>query len=259
MTNDDAYANAPHISGGAAYPDRWAAEAAAYRRENPPRELAYGEAPRERLDLFLPQGVPSGLAVFVHGGFWRALGRETWPHLAAGPVARGWAVAIPSYTLAPEARISEITRQIARAIDRAARQVAGPIRLVGHSAGGHLVARMLMADVPLAAADRLAGCVPVSPLSDLRPLVNTRMNADLRLDPAEAAAESPALHRRARQVPVTVWVGADERLAFLDQARWLASAWSVDLTVEPGRHHFDVVEDLTRPDAPLTRAVLGDT
>lgn len=258
MSNDDAYASARHIPGGAGYPARWADDARAWRDRTPPREIAYGSAPRERLDLFPPDGPAAGLVVFVHGGFWRAFDGRSWSHLAAGPVARGWAVAIPSYTLAPGARIGAISLQVARATDRAAAEVAGPVRLAGHSAGGHLVARMLMGDVPLAAADRLAGCVPISPLADLRPLIDTAMNDDLRLDAEEADRESPALHPRDRTAPVTVWVGGAERPAFLDQARWLADAWSVPLVIDEGRHHFDVIEGLVRPDSPLTRAVLGE-
>jgi acetyl esterase/lipase len=50
--------------------------------------------------------------VFVHGGYWLRFGRGDWSHLAAGPVARGWAVALPSYTLAPAARIAAITAEI---------------------------------------------------------------------------------------------------------------------------------------------------
>src|SRR3546814_5563195 len=50
---------------------------------------------------------PAGLAVFVHGGYWMAFDKSSWSHLAAGAVARGWAVALPSYTLCPEARISD--------------------------------------------------------------------------------------------------------------------------------------------------------
>jgi hypothetical protein len=56
---------------------------------------------------------PQGLLVFVHGGYWLRFDREMWSHLAAGAVARGWACAIPSYTLAPEARISAMTQEIA--------------------------------------------------------------------------------------------------------------------------------------------------
>ena len=264
MQNDRAYANADFIPGGAEYPGRWAEAAREFReveaavgraRLNQP----YGAGERRRFDLFLPAGRPEGLAVFAHGGFWHLFDRSYWSHLAAGPVARGWAVALPSYTLAPEARISEITREIAAAVEAAAALVGGPIRLTGHSAGGHLVARMACRDVPLddGVADRLARIVPISPLADLRPLLETSMNATLRLDPQEAEAESPALHADRRGVPVTVWVGAEERPAFLDQARWLAEAWGVPQRIAPGRHHFDVIEGLAGPDSPLTEALLS--
>ena len=255
--NDDAYANAANIPGAAEYPAFWQAEARRFRTHASGRPgLAYGPGERQRLDLFEPASTPRGLVVFLHGGFWRAFGRETWSHLAAGPVARGWAVAVPSYTLAPAARIGQITCEAARAIEVAAAEVAGPIHLVGHSAGGHLVARMLCGDVSLGVADRLQSCVPISPLADLRPLLETPMNADLRLDAEEAAAESPALLRKARAVPVTVWVGGDELPAFLEQARLLATAWDATLVVEPGRHHFDVIASLARPDGALCTAVL---
>lgn len=257
MTVDADYANAPHIPDGAAYPARWAAAAAAFRAAHPPETLRYGEAPRARVDLFRPAAPAKGVMVFVHGGFWRAFGREDWSHLAGGALARGWAVALPSYTLAPEARISEITADIARSIDCAAAAVGGPIALTGHSAGGHLVARMLGPDVPLAAAGRLHRVVPISPLGDLRVFLGSGMNADFRLDPAQAAAESPILCADRRDVPVHVWVGAAERPAFVAQARDLAAAWGCPCTEAAGRHHFDVIDGLADPDSPLMTAVLG--
>lgn len=84
--------------------------------------------------------------MFVHGGFWMRLDKSYWTDLAEGARDLGWAVCIPSYTLAPVARISEITKQIAAAIEKAGNLVGGPIRLVGHSAGGHLVTRMICAN-----------------------------------------------------------------------------------------------------------------
>lgn len=260
---DEAYANAAHIPGAAEYPPRWAAAAAGFRAARAARarlDLPCGAAASQRFDLFLPDAAPRGLLVFVHGGYWRAFGRGDWSHLAAGGVARGWAVALPGYTLAPAARISGITAEIAAALGAAAAEVpAGPVVVTGHSAGGHLAARMVCADLtdrlgPVAA--RLARAVPISPLADLRPLTGLSMNADWRLDAAEAAAESPVLHRPRPGAQVHVWVGGAERPAFLDQARWLARAWDVPVTVAPGRHHFDVIDSLAAPDGALTRAAL---
>ena len=53
--------------------------------------------------------------------------------------------------------------------------------------------------------------------------------------------------------PVTVWVGADERPVFLDQARWLAEAWHCDHVVTKGEHHFNVLDALTDPTSDLVR------
>lgn len=261
MDWDDAYANAAHIPGAADFPPRWAEAAAEYRKVEEAvgramLNLRYGAAPREVYDLFYPAGRPRGLVVFVHGGYWRAFDKSSWSHLAAGAASRGWAVAMPSYTLAPEARISAITGQVARAVAAAAGRVAGPLVLTGHSAGGHLAARMLCGDVALPVRDRITRVVPISPLADLRPLLNTSMNADLGLDAAEAAAESPVLHP-APGADLHVWVGAAERPAFLDQARWLSEAWKAPLTIAPGKHHFDVIDGLADPDSRLAEALLG--
>ncbi|MCA0995271.1 alpha/beta hydrolase [Alloyangia pacifica] len=265
MDLSDAYANAAHIEGAADYPPRWSAAAEVFRGEMQAagrlRSLSYGEGERQALDLFLPEGTPRGLVVFVHGGYWLKFDRSVWSHLAAGPLAQGWAVAMPSYDLCPDVRISEITRQIAAAVTVAAGEVAGPLRLTGHSAGGHLVARMLAPGLlPAAVAERIAGVVPISPLSNLAPLMQTDMNAGLKLDAAEAEAESP-IHQPAPRVPVTVWVGGDERPVFLDQARWLGEAWSggdCDVVIDPGLHHFNVIDGLAEASSPLCRAVTGD-
>jgi arylformamidase len=265
---DDAYANAAHIPGGADYPARWAARAAAFRDGLPAERiraaLAYGRHERQRLDLFLPDGPTRGLVVFVHGGYWRAFDRSVWSHFAAGPLARGWAVAMPSYLLAPEARIAAITAMIAEAIAAAASEVAGPLVLAGHSAGGHLVARQVCADAALAreVAARVVRTVPVSGLHDLRPLLRTAMNAELGLDAEEARAESPALGEPVAGARVHVWAGADERPEFVRQTMLLANIWTglgaeMSRTIEPGRHHFDVIEGLERPDSPLVAALLG--
>ncbi|MDJ0995338.1 MAG: alpha/beta hydrolase [Dinoroseobacter sp.] len=255
MDWDAAYNNADYIPGAQEFIARWERDAAAFRAgARAELDIVYGPHPREAFDLFLPEDAPKGLVVFVHGGYWLRFDRSYWSHFASGPLAKGWAVAMPSYPLCPEATLPQITGAIARAISAAADRVAGPIRLTGHSAGGHLVARM-PAVLPAAAMDQVARIVPISPVSDLRPLMNTAMRQTLHLDEAVCAAESPALHP-APHIPVTVWVGAEERPVFLDQARWLAEAWGGAHRIDPGRHHFDVIDGLRDAESPLTRAVL---
>ena len=85
---------------------------------------------------------------------------------------------------------------------------------------------------------------------------------DLGLDDATAAAESPLFHLPAAHVDLHGWVGADERPVFLRQSRLIADAWAgmprtTRLTVEPGRHHMDVIAGLTEAEHPLTEALVG--
>lgn len=255
MTLDDAYANMDHIPDGAGYPARWEVAAEAFRAgAKAELGVAYGPTNRQFYDLFQPAGTATGKLVFVHGGYWLRFGPRDFSHLAAGAVAAGWQVATPGYSLCPAVRVAGITAQIAQAITAIAERTEGPLVLAGHSAGGHLVSRMGGDRLPKAVRARVLRTVPISPVSDLRPLRHTALNDGLRLDPAEAAAESPALHP-APDWPVHVWVGAAERPAFLDQAYWLAEAWGAPLTIDPDRHHFDVIEGLERP-GPLLSACL---
>jgi acetyl esterase/lipase len=261
MDLDDAYDNVGHVPDAEGFAPRWAADADVFRGRTAVTGrarlgLMYGHGTRQVMDLFLPDTPPDGLMVFVHGGYWRRFERSLFSHFAAGVLAHSQAVMMPSYDLVPRVRISDISRQVAQAITVASHEVAGPIRLVGHSAGGHLVARMLapgMLDEDVRA--RITHVMPISPVSDLRPLLGTRMNADFQLTAAEAKAESP-IYQPVPEIPVTVWVGAEERPAFLDQAKWLAEVWECGHVVEPERHHFDVIESLLDPDSVMVRTLL---
>lgn len=265
----DAYANGANIPRGDRWPDLWVEPARAYRDAmtgagRAQLGLSYGSGERNKLDLFLPEGTPKGLVVFVHGGFWVRLDNSYWSHLAAGPMAHGYAVAMPSYTLCPQNRVAGITREIGQAIAFAAGLVAGPVRLTGHSAGGHLVTRMISATTPLAPeiAARIVNTVSIAGLHDLRPLIKTGMNADIGLTPEEAAAESAALLEPLPNTRLTCWVGAGERSEFIRQNALLANIWkglgaATDCVEEPDRHHFTVIDGLADPHHPLTLALMA--
>lgn len=261
---DAAFNNMAHVEGSAALPAMWAARAAEYRATvRTEEDIPYGDDPRERFDLVLPDGPPKGLAMFVHGGYWMRLDKSYWTDLAEGARAQGWAVCLPSYTLAPEARIGSMTHQIAAAITAAASRIKGPIRLSGHSAGGHLVCRMICDDSPLNAATqaRITHTLSISGLHDLRPLLHTQMNETLNLDPTEAARESAALHLP-QDTPVTAWVGGEELPEFIRQAQLLALMWEglgaqTTCHIDGTHNHFSVIEGLKHADGPITDTFIG--
>ncbi|SFR58892.1 alpha/beta hydrolase [Litoreibacter janthinus] len=252
------YENGAFIPNAQSYVDAWEAASAALRAAKTGEyDVAYGDNPRAKYDLIRPDGPAKGLFIFVHGGYWLQRHKDDWTCFGEGALTAGWAIAHPGYPLAPEVRISEITKHVAQAITALAEQTDGPIVLAGHSAGGHLVARMAMPGVLSAyVAARLSHVLSISPVSDLRPMLPLTMNDTLRLDAAEAQAESPVLGH-SLDVPVTVAVGSQERPVFLDQARWLAEAWGVGHMILPGRHHFDVIDVLRDAKSPILRAALS--
>ena len=143
--------------------------------------------------------------------------------------------------------------------------IDGPIMLTGHSAGGHLATRMISATSPLTdeVRARIRNTVSISGLHDLRPMMRLAMNADLRLDEAQAIAESPALLRPLEGARLTCWVGAAERGEFVRQNALLANVWTglgaITAAVEEAdRHHFNIIDGLADPDHPLTLALLAE-
>lgn len=260
---DDAFDNVGHVPDAPRYFERWQVRASDFRRSaHNELNLSYGVGERQKLDIFWPDCDPSGLVVFVHGGYWTKLDRTFFSDLAAGPIAHGFVVAVPSYTLAPQARVSAITLEIAQAIAFAATRVTGQIRLAGHSAGGHLVTRMISDKALLSKSiqGRIAKTLSISGLHDLRNLCKTKLNASLRLSAKEAKMESPCLAEPSLNSKVTCWVGGDERPEFIRQTHLLNFNWQkscqINSVVEPGRHHFNVIDGLKNPDSPLTRSLL---
>jgi hypothetical protein len=153
---------------------------------------------------------------------------------------------------------------IDKSVALAASQVDGPIRLAGHSAGGQIVTRLVcggtgLPDPVLARVERV---MSISGVHDLRPLLRTQLNDTIGLDASEARAESPALLEPAIDVPVTCWVGANERSEFVRQSALLANAWrglglATDAIEEPDRHHFDVIDGLASPVSPMAKAIFS--
>jgi len=267
---NDAYTNGANIPGGDRWPEAWVAPAKAYRDTRLEQGkarlgLSYGAGERNRFDLFLPDADPKGLVIFIHGGYWMKFDETSWSHLARGPVEHGYAVAMPTYTLCPDIRIAGIVAEIGAAIEKIAPMVEGPIHLTGHSAGGHIATRMACANAPLSAAvrKRVGNVVSISGLHDLRPLMRTSMNETLKIDAAEALAESPVFLEPFEGPLTTFWVGGGERSEFIRNSELLANAWigvggATALVVEPDRHHFNIIDGLADPAHPLTRTLLAD-
>ena len=264
---DDAYENRLHIPNADRHLAAWPVDAAAFRdrHQDSRRDLAYGPDPRTSYDLFLPAGgidAAKGVVGVIHGGYWVALSKDDFSHLAAGLLNRGWAVAMIGYTLAPQARIAGITQEIAAAVSRLGEVGTGPLRLAGHSAGGHLVTRMMCRNVTpgSAALNRLDRVVSISGLHDLRPLQRLAKNDLWQLDDAEAVQESPVLQTPRQGIDLVCAAGADERPEFIRQNALLPLAWQGlgvpgHCQLLAGHNHFTIIETMTDPDSQLCQLI----
>lgn len=262
---DNAYENGGNIANSNEMITQWPIQAEAFRKgANSQLDIQYGSSERMKYDLFLPKNTPYGLMVFVHGGYWQATDKSFWSHLAQGAIKNGWAVAITGYELCPTVTIAEIIAMTGKAIEHAANQIDGPIVLTGHSAGGHLVSSMVCQDTPLGKDtwSRIQHVVPISGLSDLRPLLKTKLNQALLLDMVSATHSSPALKLPLSGIRLTAWVGGGERSEFLRQNALLANIWhglgaNICAIEEPDRHHFNVVDGLTDQDSALMAIIMS--
>ena len=246
---------------------RWTQDAAAYRdhmkaEENAELGLAYGTSERQKVDLFFPDATGhTPLALFVHGGYWRALDHSTFSHVAKGLNARGVAVAVAGYDLCPNVTIGQIISQIRTACLFLWRRFGQRLMVYGHSAGGHLSACMVATDWkkfdPKAPADLVPAGYSVSGLFDLAPLQHTSMNADLRLDDTEVGRVSPMYWPVVNSRVFDAVVGGAESPEFLRQSRALAEAWrhrGIEAHYEelPGANHFTVIDPLSDPGSAMT-------
>jgi arylformamidase len=242
--------------------ERWKVDAGTFRTNHKHAELGlrFGASDRQCIDLFWPGARRDAkIVVFIHGGYWRSLDPFLFSHMAAGANARGLAFALTGYDLCPRVTIAEIIEQQRAAIAFLGRRHGGALVVTGHSAGGHLAACMLATDWRARDAGLPAGLVSaalaISGLFDLAPIIHTSMNADLRLDAAEARRVSPIFWPAPRAGRFEAWVGGDESAEFLRQSRIIAEAWNgigARYHAVPGANHFTVIDPLTEPHSALT-------
>ena len=239
----------------------WRADAEAFRQTAVAElDIAYGSRPRNILDLFLPARDSGGpMLVFIHGGYWRSFDKSMFSHLAAGANAHGLPVAMPSYTLCPDLTIPGIVDELRQCCLFLDSNYGRPLVVVGHSAGGHLAACMAATDWQLFGADAglVSGGLSISGIFDLRPLMATAMNDDLKLTATDAMIASPLLWPVPRRLAFECWVGARESPEFLRQSRSLAAAWSglgldAPYVEVAGANHFSIVQLLADPESAMT-------
>ena len=237
-------------------------------------DLPFGPTLAEHLDVYpAPRTEGSGgvpVLVYVHGGFWVLRTSKEFGFVARGPVSRGVATVVTNYALAPAVKMGEMVRQTRAAVAWAYRNAESfggdPDRLhvVGHSAGGHLVATLLMTDwegeygLP---RDIIKGATAISGLYDLSPFPYTFLQPKLGLTVDEVLEYSPILHVPDEAPPLLLAYGERETEGFRQQSEDFLSAWKAkgldgSILPIPGKDHFDILDGFLDVESPLLSPIL---
>lgn len=121
--------------------------------EVPRTEVAYGEGPRQRYDVYRaldslrrPRTTPAPVVIFVHGGSWESGDKRGYAWVGEALAQLGFVAVLPNYRLMPGTRFPAFVDDVAQAVAHARAGVTAwggdtaRVVLMGHSAGAHLAA-----------------------------------------------------------------------------------------------------------------------
>jgi acetyl esterase/lipase len=218
-------------------------------------DLRYGPRERNRID-FLKSAEAGPTLVFIHGGYWQTRAKENFTLFAAGPLAHGINVALIGYTLAPDASIDDIIREISSGLDFLVEKLpvlggdADRIVVCGWSAGGHLTSMAL-------AHPRVKAGLAISGIYDLEPIRHSYLNAKLGLDANASERNSPLRQAGGSDKPLSLVVGSAELPLLRKQTSDFAAhraALGLPVTYEEiaGADHFSIMDEMASPQGRVT-------
>jgi acetyl esterase/lipase len=187
------------------------------------RHVPYGNDPRQRLDVYLPQDrrVASTI-VFFYGGGWVSGARWYYRLLGKALAKRGHIVIIPDYRLFPQVRFPDFNQDAALALSWANQNLlrlgGHPSRLflMGHSAGAHIAATLALDPRYLASHSmvpgQIAGVIGLAGPYTLNPLKWQGVREIFSPSADEPQAARPIKLVRAGAPPMLLLHGARDRL-----------------------------------------------
>ncbi|MGH7767101.1 MAG: alpha/beta hydrolase [Candidatus Binatia bacterium] len=272
----------------------WMAVRLFYREAPWPREqvhsdLIYWNGPdaddrKHRLDFYVPKGSGWPVLIFVHGGSWRR-GDKTLKYGGADPygnigrfyAARGIGVAVANYRLQPKVtwreQVQDIARMLAWVYDHAEGYGGdkGVIFVSGHSSGAQLATRTAL-DRHLLQELGLPPRVPCGIISISGApfdLTDEKINLSLFEKHFRAGDDGDRWKHEASSVnlvtpstpPFLLLHGRWDREGLKRQNQIMHRALtragvSSRLMVTPWEEHFLTVAALSRPDTPVSTAVM---
>jgi len=269
---DNQYNTRLHVPEFADYFERWERLSRGTEQNLPGiKDVAYGNLPRERLDIYPSSQPGSKTLVFIHGGYWQMLDKSMFQFIANGFHSYGVTIVLVTYPLAPEVSIGEIVVSCRRAIQWLYSNLPAfngdpdQMYVLGHSAGGHLAAMLMATDwkvfdprIPVVV---LKGVCTASGLFNLVPIQRSYLNTFLKIDEETAKWNSPVRLEPLSACPLIVAVGEAETAEFKDQSKEFYSCWKekgadVQLLQLPEKNHYSIAEAIVDTQSPLHRALM---
>jgi arylformamidase len=236
------------------------------------RDLAYGPDPRQRLDLFVPEGAKNApVMIFFHGGGW-CTGHKEWAGFMVPALARlGVILVAPNYRLAPGHKMPAAFDDGIAVLKKVTEMLPamggdpGRMFLSGHSAGGHLAALIALrrADRERAglSPDAIRGGLPVSGIFDLHHPSPTEGSLEAMVythvlkDAVDDGPMSPICWTAGNTVPMFLLHGSKDSVRVMRsneriEALLKLQPGPVERLVEQGSDHFQTHMGLKDPDHP---------
>ena len=227
------------------------------------RDIAYGPADRQKLDLYVPDAIRAGspVLIFIYGGNWDTGDKGNYLFAGQALASRGYITAIPDYRVYPEVRFPDFVHDVALAAAVLAKgqltpAVANrPIVLVGHSAGAQIAMLLALDHRYLAQAGKpvcanVQAAIGLAGPYDFLPLEEERYK---RIFPeATRAASQPIAFADTNSPPILLLTGDDDETVKPGNSARLASrveeeGGSAELKVYEGIGHTGIVGALARP------------
>lgn len=226
-------------------------------------DVAYGEMPQEKLDLFFPtdERPDRPVHMFIHGGYWRMFSKNDFSFVAETIVAAGAIAVVIDYTLMPAVRLADVVHQVRKARRWVSDNIgayggdAAYLTVSGHSAGAHLATFLFdESEMP----SPVTGALLLGGIYDLKPLQYSFLQPLIELTDDEVRRFSPLALRFSPKAKATILFGEHETAPFRDQATAFAmrlrdGGSTVSLSALKAADHMSSVRDLGVPERGAAR------
>ena len=242
------------------------------------RDLKYGPAARNLLDIFMPQNVTSGrpVLVFVHGGAFiggnkrRTPGSPFYDNVMLWAVKNGFIGVNMTYRLAPQFPWPAGAEDVASTVEWVSKEIAerggdpSRVYLMGHSAGAvHVASYVSHPEFYKVKNGGVRGAIMVSALYDLTaaPLTDPE-KAYFGSDTSHYASESPLPGLLKTTIPLMAvssefdLQGFVKQLELFKEATCKRSSGCARTVMLPQHNHMSEVYSINTADTRLTDPIL---